>query len=204
MKSNYGTPIREILKHLDEYNCNAIFKKIIEDLKDQDITNKQKILVAIIMLGDKLVTDILFKDGYYLTAKDFENKTVKKKDVAIEERAYDFIKDWYISEKRHFLLENSSDIENQEIKYEIYGKDMRFGYVAIIPAILRKVLSDNGYDMNEVLNAWKRKNYIRFEKNRNLLSVYINKTNTRCVVLDMNKNNGNVVEDEENDEFLPF
>ena len=202
VKINYGTPIREILKHLDKYDCNAIFKNILEELKEQDTTNKQKILEAIILLGDKIFTDIIFKDEYYLTAKDFENKTIKKKDVAVEERAYEFVRDWYVSEKRHFLSETGDETDNQEIKVEIYGKDMRFGYVAIIPSILRKVLQDNGYDMNEVLNAWKRKGYIRHEKNRNMLSVLINKTNSRCVVLDMKRN---ITEDnDEDDDFLPF
>lgn len=207
VKVNYGTPIREILKHLHEYDCNAIFKSILEKLKEQDTTNKQKILEAIILLGDKIFTDIIFKDEYYLTAQDFENKIIKKKEVAVEERAYEFIKDWYVSEKRHFLKETETNVENEELKVEIYGKDMRFGFVAIIPSVLRKVLQDNGYDMNEVLNAWKRKGYIRHEKNRNLLSVAINKTNSRCVVLNMNMNINKELEENDdyiNQEILPF
>lgn len=202
VKENYGTPIREILKHLDEYDCKTIYKEKMDLLKDQDITNKQKILEAIIMLGDKIVTDILFKDNFYLTEKDFENKTVRKKDVAIEERAYEAIKDWFISEQRHFLEETSQDIETQEVKVEIYGRKLKDGFVAIIPNILKKVLSDNSYDYNEVLNAWKRKNYIQFEKGRNTKNVRINGTNSKCIVLDMYKD----IETEEIEDniVLPF
>lgn len=204
VKVNYGTPIREILKHLDEYDCNAIFRKILDELKEQDTTNKQKILEAIILLGDKILTDIIFKDEYYLTSQDFENKTIKKKEVAVEERAYDFVRDWYVSEKRHFLQESGTDIDNQELKSEIYGKEMKDGFIAIIPSVLRKALQDNGYDMNEVLNAWKRKGYIRHEKNRNLLSVAINRTNSRCVVLNMNMNVDLNIEENEEEVMLPF
>lgn len=188
VKDNYGTPIREILKHLDEYDCKAIYKKILESIEEQDITNKQKILEALILLGDKILTDIIFKDEYYLTTDDFINKTIKRKDVAVEERAYEYIRDWYTSEKRHFLAEDTDeDVSNQDLKVEIYGREMKYGFLAIIPSVLRKVLQDNGYDLNEVLNAWKRKGYIKHEKSRNTLTVIINKTKTKCVVLDMKK-----------------
>lgn len=201
VKENYGTPIREILKHLDEYDCKAIYKEKIDSLKDQDITNKQKILEAIIMLGDKIVTDILFKDNFYLTKKDFENKTVRKKDVAIEERAYEAVKDWFISEQRHFLEETSQDVETQDVKVEIYGRKLKDGFVAIIPNVLKKVLLDNSYDYNEVLNAWKRKGYIQYEKGRNTKNVRINGTNSKCIVLDMYKD----IDIEEVGDFeLPF
>ena len=201
VKENYGTPIREILKHLDEYDCKAIYKEKMDLLQHQDITNKQKILEAIIMLGDKIVTDILFKDNFYLTEKDFENKTVKKKDVAIEERAYEAVRDWFISEQRHFLEETSQDVETQEVKVEIYGRKLKEGFVAIIPNILKRVLTENSYDYNEVLNAWKRKNYIQFEKGRNTKNVRINGTNSKCIVLDAYKD----IETEEIEDIdLPF
>ena len=201
VKENYGTPIREILKHLDEYDCKAIYKEKMDLLQHQDITNKQKILEAIIMLGDKIVTDILFKDNFYLTEKDFENKTVKKKDVAIEERAYEAVRDWFISEQRHFLEETSQDVETQEVKVEIYGRKLKDGFVAIIPNILKRVLTENSYDYNEVLNAWKRKNYIQFEKGRNTKNVRINGTNSKCIVLDAYKD----IETEEIEDIdLPF
>lgn len=203
-KENYGTPIREILKHLDDYDCKTIYKNILETLEDQDITNKQKMLEAIIMLGDKILTDIIFKDSFYLTKEDFENKTVKRKDVATEERAYEVVKDWFVSEQRHFLGDGNQDVESQDIKVEIYGRKMRDGFIAIIPSILRKVLSENGYDFNEVLNAWKRKGYVKHEKNRNTLTVQINGSNSKCVALDMFKDSEIMKWDDFEDIQLPF
>lgn len=204
VKENYGTPIREILKHIDEYDCKAIYKNILATLEDQDITNKQKMLEAIILLGDKILTDIIFKDGFYLTKEDFENKTIRRKDVATEERAYEVVKDWYVSEQRHFLEANVNNVDLQEIKVEIYGRKMKDGYVAIIPNILRKVLTESGYDFNEVLNAWKRKNYVKHEKNRNTLTVQINGSNNKCIVLDMLKDIENTEEDVQEEMELPF
>lgn len=200
-KENYGTVIREILKHLSEYDLKAMYKKIYNNLDQTDTTNKQKILETIILLGDKILTDIIFKDKCYLTADDFENKIVKKKDVVIEERAFEVIRDWYVSEKRHFLNSKENDLENQDIKVEIYGKDMKFGYVAILPKSLRKVLSECGYDYFEVLNAWKRKGYIKYDKNNNTQVVRLNGNRIRCVVLDMKRG----IEEEEQEEILlPF
>lgn len=203
VKENYGTPIREILKHLNEYNCKQIYKNILDSLENQDITNKQKILEAIILLGDKILTDIIFKDEFYLTQKDFENKTIKKKEVAVEERAFEIVRDWYVSEKRHFLSEEGDAVSNQELKVEIYGREMKYGYLAIIPSVLKKTLEENSYDFNEVINAWKRKDYIKHEKNRNTLTVIINNSKTKCIVLDMKKDIEDETETTEED-LLPF
>ena len=201
VKENYGTVIREILKHLPDYDLKAMFKQIYNGLNQEDTTNKQKILEAIIILGDKLLTDIIFKDEYYLTEQDFENKIVKKKDVVVEERAFEVIRDWYMSEKRHFLEDNENNLENQDIKVEIYGRDMKFGYIAILPVILRKVLSENGYDYFEVLNAWKRKGYIKCDKNNNTQVVRLNGSRIRCIVLDIKRG---LEEDELEEMPLPF
>ena len=194
VKENYGSVIREILKHLSEYDLKKIYKEQLATTEPQNITNKQKILEALILTGDKVLTDIIFKDGYYLTIADFENNTIKKKDVVIEERAYEVVQNWYVSEKRHFLSADNN--ENEEIKVEVYGKEINSGFVAIIPSALKKILEDNGYDKNEVLNAWKRNNYISCDRNKNTKNVRINGVQTRCIVLDMEKNiDSNVYED---------
>lgn len=204
VKENYGTVIREILKHLDEYDCEKIYKEKLKLFQNEDTTNKQKILQAIIMLGDKILTDIIFKDEYYLTLADFENKSVKKKEVAVEERAYSYVKDWYVSEKRHFLALDGNEIENQELKVEIFGREMRDGYIAIIPNRLRETLNQGNFDFNEVLNAWKRKGYLKHEKNRNTLTVMINQTKTKCVVLNINKDLDEEYCEFDKEDILPF
>lgn len=203
VKENYGTPVREILKRLKDFDCKSIFKEKLDSIEEQEITNKQKIVEAILLTADKVLTDILFKDEFYLVPKDFEDKTVDKKQVMIEERAYEVVKDWFVSEKRHFLMQDQDEIENADLKVEIYGKQMNYGYLAIIPSILKRVLEDNGYDLNEVLKAWKRKNYIKCESGRNMILVRLNGDRTRCVVLDLKRDieeEGEVSEEE----ILPF
>lgn len=200
-KENYGTVIREILKNLKEYDIKKIYQEKLETTQFQNITNKQKILEAIIMTGDQILTDIIFKDECYLTVKDFENNTIKKQDLVIEERAYEVIQDWYVSEKRHFLS-NDSNGENQDIKVEIYGKEMNNGFVAIIPSVLKRVLEENGFDKNEVLNAWKRKGYTSCYEKKNTKNIRINGVQTKCVVLDMEKNIESSIYEE--DYEMPF
>lgn len=199
-KENYGTAIREILRKLNDYDLNNIYKESLEKIKNQEITNKQKILEAILLTADKILVDILFKDEYYLQPEDFIDKTVKMTDVRIEERAYSVIQDWFVSEKRHFLMQGEENTDNSDLKVDIYGKEMKDGLIAIIPSILRKVLEDNGYDYNEVLKAWNKRNYIKHEKNKNTLGVRVNGPKTNCVVLDMNKDE----ETESEEEIMPF
>ena len=200
-KENYGTVIREILAHLKEYDIKKIYQEKLETTQFQNITNKQKILEAIIMTGDQILTDIIFKDECYLTVKDFENNTIKKQDLVIEERAYEAIQDWYVSEKRHFLSSDSNG-ESQDIKVEIYGKEMNNGFVAIIPSVLKRVLEENGFDKNEVLNAWKRKGYTSCYEKKNTKNIRINGVQTKCVVLDMEKNIESSIYEE--DYEMPF
>ena len=203
VKDNYGTPIREILKNLDKFDCKKIYNDFLDQMKNNETTNKQKILVAILLTADKIATDVLFKDNYYLTVKDFEDKTVKKSQVVVEERAYEVVKDWIVSEKRHFLMQDEDGVDIYEIKVEIYGKEMQYNYIAIIPSVLKRVLEENGYDFNEVLKAWNRKDYIKHEASRNTLLVRINKARTRCVVLDMKKDSETEITSAE-EILLPF
>lgn len=202
VKENYGTPIRAILERLDDFDCKAIYKKKLEEVDKIDITNKQKILLAILMTADKLIVDILFKDNFYLTLADFEDKVVKREEVAIEERAYENIRDWFISEKRHFLSsDDNGEISNQDLKVEIYGRELDYGKVAIISSVLRDTLQDMGYDDKEVINSWKRKGYLNNERGRNTKTIKINNVCTKCIVLDLKKD---LSEEDEDDDILPF
>ena len=196
-KENYGTVIREILEHLDEYDCKAIYKKFLEELKDVDTTDKQKILVAEILLGDKILTDIIFKDGHYLKREDLEGSLVSKNQIAVEERALEVIKDWYVSEKRHFFDRKEDD--DIEERIELYGKKMQDGYIAFIPSILKDKLNSNGFDGDEVINAWKRKNYLKCDKNRNSKNVRFGTSTTKCIVVNLK-----LKEDEDEDSEMPF
>lgn len=195
-RENYGTAIREILNRLNDYDCKAIYKNFLEKVKDLDTTDKQKILVACLLLGDKLVTDILFKDNYYLSVEDFIDSVVTKSQIAVEERALEVIKDWYVSEKRHF----TDDKQEEEEKFELYGKKMQDGYVAFIPSILREKLSENGFDYLEAVNAWKRKEYLKFDFGRNTKNVRFGTNTIKCIVLNLK------LKEEEKDEQIemPF
>lgn len=207
-KENYGTPIREILKRLDEFDCKKLFNDYLKGINNDLTTNKQKILEAIILLGDKIVTDVLFKDGYYLSLEDIEKGVTNKKEIAVEERAFEYIKDWFVSEKRHFLsLDSRLETEEDTMRVEIYGKMTEDNYVAFIPTILKKKLEDGGFDYNEVLNAWRRKEYLKHSSNRNTISVRINGSVARCVLLNLNYNEDDEIEETNNDiqeDELPF
>lgn len=206
VKEHYGNPIREILKHLGEYDVKKIFQEKRLETREQGdvITEKQKTIEAIIMTGDKILTDIVFKDGCYLTIKDFENKVVEKKETAIEERAYEVVKDWKITKERCFISENSDGTEEKYKNIDIYGKEMNgnnTGYVAFLIQPLRKVLEDNGFDYEQIIRIWKRKGYTKCDKGKNQKNVRILGNGlTKCIMLNMELNN-EFYEDEEDEDF---
>lgn len=183
-KENFGTPIRKILKEMEKFDAKAIFKSELEKLNDEDTTNKQKIIQALIFTGDKITTDILFEDKYYLTIEDLSSSVIKKKDVAVEERAIEVIRDWYVSEIRHFW--NKEDDNNEDTdkkKVEIFGRKIEENKIAFIVSVLKKKLLDNGYDSNEIINAWKRKEYLDRERGKNTKKVRINGELVNCIVV---------------------
>lgn len=204
VKENYGNPIREILKHLKEYDIKKIFKEKREETKIQgkSISEKQKTLEALIMTGDKILTDIIFKDEFYLTIKDFENKVVKEKETAIEERAYEVVKDWVITKERCFLSKDSDGTEDRYKNIDIYGKKMagvNNGYIAFLIQPLKKVLEENGFDFGQITSVWKRKGYTKCDKGKNQKTVQILGNSTKCIVLNMELNDEIIEDDEENE-----
>ena len=214
VKEHYGAPIREILKQLKNYDVKEIFKEKREETKIQgkSISEKQKTLEALIMTGDKILTDIIFKDEFYLTIKDFENKVVKEKETAIEERAYEVVKDWVITKERCFLSKDSDGTEDRYKNIDIYGKKMagvNNGYIAFLIQPLKKVLEENGFDFGQITSVWKRKGYTKCDKGKNQKTVQILGNSAKCVVLNMEMNNEIEEEDEEEvydteDIILPF
>lgn len=203
VKENYGTPIRKILEKINDFDAKNIFKQELSKFEDEDTTNKQKIIQALILTGDKIVTDVLFNDGYYLTEKDLYSSVVKKKDIAIEERALNFIQDWYVSENRHFWTSEDDEDNTLKRNIEIYGREITESKVAFISTILKKKLEDNGFDSNETINAWKRKEYICFSTNRNTKKVRINGKPINCVILRFKDDDDEDFENEGLDE-MPF
>lgn len=204
VKENYGTPIRKILEEVNNYDAKAIYKKQLEKLENEDTTNKQKIIQALILTGDKIVTDILFKDEYYLTVEDLSDSVVKKKDVATEERALQVIKDWYVSESRHFWTKEDDKDDTERKKVEIYGREIEENKVAFISTILKNKLNDNGFDANETINAWKRKGYLDCESGRVSKNVRINGKAIRCIILRF-KDDEEEFENENIEDFeMPF
>lgn len=183
VKENYGTPIRKILEEIHSYDAKTIFKNYLQKLEHEDTTNKQKIIQALILTGDKIVTDILFKDDYYLKIEDLADSVVKRKDIVTEERALSVIKDWYVSESRHFWTKEDDKDSTERKKVEIYGREVEENKVAFISTILKNKLNDNGFDANETINAWKRKGYLDCEQGRVSKNARINGKAIRCIIL---------------------
>ena len=193
VKENYGTPIRKILENINNFDVKNIFKDELRKLEDEDTTNKQKIIQALILTGDKIVTDILFKDECYLTVEDLSSSVIKKKDIAVEERALEIVKDWYVSEIRHFWNKEDDKDDTEKRKVEIYGRKIEDNKIGFIVSVLKKKLLDNGYDPNEIINAWKRKDYLDREKGKNTKKVRINGELVSCIVVNFKD------DDEDND-----
>ena len=145
----------------------------------------------------------MFKDEYYLTVEDLSSSVMKKKDVATEERALEIIKDWYISEIRHFWNKEDDNNDTEKRRVEIYGREIEENKIAFIVSVLKDKISEKGYDPNEIINAWKRKGYLDYEKNRKTKKVRINNKPVNCIVVNFKDDDDDIEEDLEEME-MPF
>lgn len=207
-KEHYGTAIREILKHLDEYDIKNIYKESLEKTKEQgnSITDKQKIMEAVIITGDKILTDIVFKDNYYLNINDFKSIVAERKELEIERRAYYYVKDWYTQKSRCFL---NDDNENEDLKYtDILGRIIEINgrkHIAFLKEPLKSKIEENYPSFDQISKLWAEKGYSKCEKGRTAKSVRINGVVQRCIVLDIDMfNDEEDLENYEISEEMPF
>ena len=197
-KEHYGQPIREILKHLNEFDIRELHKKYRKELQNNDTTAKQVNILSLLKIADKIITDVIFKDEYYLTNKELLSFATNKNEIAIEKRAYDAVMGWTTTNWDKFLKAGVDDkFDDLDRKGSVFGKIYRNPKtneegIAILTQELKKALEGElGFPSSkEVFDAWYRKGYLMTDAGRKDKNVrFGNEKLSRCIVLKTNINN---------------
>ena len=111
IKANYGFAGKIFIDSLQDKE--AIQKKYSEKIRSivekYDTTDKQAMAMALILLGDELSTDLIFKDEK-LTLEDVKEFLASQKEVDRAERDYEATIDWIAINKNKFSINSQTEI----------------------------------------------------------------------------------------------
>lgn len=150
LKQNYGFAGQAFVDKIyssEEWldTIRELYQDYYKELCQGDSTEKQAMAAAVILTADTVATQLFFKDGMELTAKDIRDFLASKEAVSAGHRAYDWLCDWVAANVNHFGK------EQEPAQGECYGfleSDMAY----IIPSVLKNALQEDGFSERAVLS----------------------------------------------------
>lgn len=140
-RENYGHAGKFYIENLpSKKEIKVRYQKILQDLIEKfDTTGKQAMAMALILLGDEISTELIFKDNE-LSLNDVEEYLASQKEVEQYERAYELIIDWINVNINRFSTNSQS---------EIWG-EIQDNYCLIYPTILKEFLKSQGINFDAI------------------------------------------------------
>ena len=96
LKQNYGFAGKDFVKVVKAMGADAvreIQKGFQQQLFDDEKMQKQSISLSIILTADKIATDMLFKDGQYISIDEAKKVLIDRNELSDNERCYRYILD---------------------------------------------------------------------------------------------------------------
>lgn len=177
LKDNYGFAGRLFVEWLQEdknkEKVRTMQKQYQDILSYCDTTDKQASSASLILTADTIITELFFKDDNVLSVEELSGFLVSKKLASINDRAYDYLKD--------FISINLSKFTPQEFTAETWGRTFDGG-VYIIKSKFDEIMTAKGYNSAGFL-SWARSNGIiqTDSSGKNTILQRINGRPTRCV-----------------------
>lgn len=177
VKNNFGFAGKMFIDKLPKDDSlikmfRDIYKKILK--KDSQITEKQAVICANIMLADRLSIKYIFNDAP-LEFEDLRPFLSTTAEVDMSNRAYTLIIDWINSNINKF---------KEDSNYEIWGKILDDGYVAINRLALNDFLSSKNIDFEAIKKGLKKSNRIKVDaQGKYTIATRINNVSSRMIHL---------------------
>ncbi|WP_250277229.1 DUF927 domain-containing protein [[Clostridium] colinum] len=158
VKDNYGFAGKKFIEYIQTLNIEDLkneYRNIFKDILEKvDTTEKQAMSMALIILGDKLACECIFKDEQPLKLNDVRKYLTSNKSVDIGRRSYDFVLNWIAENQVRFTPEDNNGA--------LWGK-IEKDFVMVNKKVLEENLLKNNYDYTAVTKAWDK--YGLVEKN---------------------------------------
>lgn len=165
VRQNYGHAGQLYISYVRgiEHDLSSIYNRILTSLENIDCTDKQRLSMAAIMLGDTIGSVALFPNEKPLTAADVAPFLKTKAEVDTAERAYDYIKDVIAINDSRFCPNSYGDMSGEiwgRIEVECFKDAPEKRTVYINKTALVKLLRSEGYEFDAIKAKWADKGYL--------------------------------------------
>lgn len=176
LKQNYGFAGKnfvEVIKAMGADAVREIQKDFQQQLFDDEKMQKQSISLSVILTADKIATDMLFKDGQYISIDEAKKVLIDRNELSDNERCYRYILDKVAMNCTRF---------DDDTACEKWGT-FKDGYAVFYPQALEELCKTGGFSKKSFL-SWANKGKILSHSNgANTKPTRINGTVCKCVWL---------------------
>lgn len=203
LKQNYGFAGRdfvEVVKAMGADSVKDIQKAFLQQLFDDEKMQKQSISLSIILAADKIATNMLFRDGQYISVDEAKKVLIDRNELSDNERCYRYILDKVAMNGTRF-----DSVTNCE-KWGVIEQGNVFFYNQAFDELCKS----GGFSKRSFLSWAARKKLVETDSKGNpTKQKKIDGKNNRCVCLKLDDGisvdeNGFMAVDEDMQEELPF
>lgn len=178
---NYGFAGHEFIEYLQSDGAidrvNNLQKKYYREILKNGGTDKQSASVSAILAADHIATELIFKDGNNLTVEDMAKIMLKKEEVNVNKRAYDYILELVARNPNRFYPSESGDYQG-----EVWGK-IDGEKIFIIKSVFDREMGYAGFNSSAFLSWSKRVGLSAVKKDRRTICTRIGGAVTNCVCI---------------------
>lgn len=162
VRNNYGHAGKAYIKYITDNaaELEKLYSHFVRQLEEIDCTDKQRLSMAAIMLGDAIGSSLFFRNEHPLNAADVQPFLKTRAEVDIAARAFEYIKDYVAINDNRFCSNSSGDMLGEvwgRIDIEVYGKEPNVREekkVYFNKTKLVEVLREAGYEFDAVKAKW--------------------------------------------------
>lgn len=181
ISQNYGFAGHEFVEYLQSDGAidrvNNLQKKYYREILKNGGTDKQSASVSAILAADHIATELIFKDGNNLTVEDMAKIMLKKEEVNVNKRAYDYVQELVARNPNRFYPSESGDYQG-----EVWGK-IDGEKIFIIKSVFDREMGYAGFNSSAFLSWSKRVGLSATSQNRRTISARIGGMVTTCVCI---------------------
>lgn len=203
LKQNYGFAGKdfvEVIKAMGADAVREIQKDFQQQLFDDEKMQKQSISLSIILTADKIATDMIFKDGQYISIDEAKKVLIDRNELSDNERCYRYILDKISMNGTRFDADTACE------KWGIIEN----GYAYFYTQAFDELCKSGGFSKRSFQSWGVKKKVVQTDSKGNpTKQKKIDGKNNRCVCLKLDDgisvdDNGFISVDEFNQEELPF
>lgn len=181
ISQNYGFAGHEFIEYLQSDGAidrvNNLQKKYYREILKNGGTDKQSASVSAILAADHIATELIFKDGNNLTVADMAKIMLKKEEVNVNKRAYDYVLELVARNPNKFHPNENGDYQG-----EVWGK-IDGEKVYIIKSVFDREMGYAGFNSSAFLSWSKRVGLSAVKKDRRTICTRIGGAVTNCVCI---------------------